>query len=139
VILVVCRLIAVPFSYLQQPRVIAEVIGGILLGPTALGRWSWFSETLFKPSSLKPLGLLANLGLIFFLLLMGLELDLAIVQQRARVSILISLAGIVVPFALSIGVSFFFYYNLPNVSDGGSFVNFLLFIGVAMSITVCTS
>jgi Kef-type K+ transport system membrane component KefB len=135
----VCRAIAVPFGYVQQPRVIAEVIGGILLGPTALGRWTWFSETLFQSTSLKPLGLLANLGLIFFLLLMGLELDLAIVKQRARVSIMISLAGIVVPFALSIGVSYFFYYNLPNVSDGGSFINFLLFTGVAMSITVCLS
>ena len=131
-------MVAIPFGYIRQPRVIAEVIAGILLGPTALGRWTWFRTTFFKKSSMGPLGLLANLGLIFFLLLMGLELDLSIVKKRARISIIISLAGILVPFALSVGVSEFFFRYLPGVAElpNISYLNFVLFIGVAMSITV---
>ncbi len=86
-----------------------------------------------------PLSLLANIGLIFFLLLMGLELDIGIVRSRARVSAAISLAGIVLPFTLSIGVSTFYYNYLPGMAEAGSYVNLLLFIGVAMSITVSES
>lgn len=124
-----------PFTLFDHDR-IAEVIGGILLGPTALGRWTWFSSTIFPTQSMGPLSLLANIGLIFFLLLMGLELDIGIVRSRARVSAAISLAGIVLPFTLSIGVSTFYYNYLPGMAESGSYVNLLLFIGVAMSITV---
>ncbi len=67
---------------------------------------------------------------------MGLELDIGIVRSRARVSAAISFAGILLPFVLSIGVSTFFYNYLPGMAEAGSYVNLLLFIGVAMSITV---
>ncbi|RKO90697.1 Cation/H+ exchanger, partial [Blyttiomyces helicus] len=134
IILAVCRAISVPFSYVNQPRVIAEVIGGILLGPTALGRWKWFATNIFPPAQLGPLNILANVGLIFFLLLMGLELDLGIVQKRAKISLSISLTGIIGTFALSIGVSRFFYLNIPGLDEKG-YTNFMLFIGVAMSVT----
>ncbi|KAJ3266955.1 hypothetical protein HDU77_008300 [Chytriomyces hyalinus] len=135
VILVVCRSISYGFKFVQQPAVIAEVIGGILLGPTALGKWAWFSNTIFPKSSIPTLSILANFGLTLFMLLMGLELDLSVVAKRARVSLIISLTGIVSTFILAAGVSRFFYVYLDGVSELGSFPKFFVFIGVAMSVT----
>ncbi|KAJ3300800.1 K(+)/H(+) antiporter [Blyttiomyces sp. JEL0837] len=135
VILLVCRAISVPFKYLNQPRVIAEVIGGILLGPSALGRWTWFNQTVFPVKSLAPLNLLANFGLIMFLLLMGLELDLSGVVKRLKTSLSISFTGICVTFLISIGVSRFFYLNIPGMAETVDYPKLLIFIGVAMSVT----
>ena len=103
---------------------------------TFSGRWEWFSRTVFPPTGLGPLNLLANLGLILFLLLMGLELDLSTVAKRAKTSLTISLTGIIGTFALSTGVSKFFYENIPGLTEQTSYASFLLFIGVAMSVTV---
>ncbi|KAJ3103075.1 K(+)/H(+) antiporter [Phlyctochytrium bullatum] len=124
IILCVCRLISVPFKFLRQPAVIAEVIGGILMGPSALGRWKWFMSNFFPPESLPTLNVLANFGLLMFLLLMGLELDLSVVAKRARVSLTISLTGILLTFTLSIGIA-----------DNVDYPKLLLFIGVACSVT----
>ncbi|KAI9315422.1 Sodium/hydrogen exchanger family-domain-containing protein, partial [Zopfochytrium polystomum] len=135
VILLACRAISYPFRFLRQPRVIAEVIGGILLGPTALGRWTWFRSTIFPSASLPPLNLLANLGLVLFLLLMGLELDLSVVAKRARTSLTISFTGICLTFAISIGISRFFYLYIPGIADSVEYPKLLIFIGVAMSVT----
>ncbi|KAI9203056.1 Sodium/hydrogen exchanger family-domain-containing protein [Polychytrium aggregatum] len=134
IILGVCRIIAVPFKYIQQPRVIAEVIGGIVLGPTLLGRWTWFQTTFFPPASMAFINLLANVGLLLFLMLMGLELDLSLIAKKWRTSLSISLTGMSMCFALSVGVSTFFYRNIDGLS-GLDFTNFALFIGVAMSVT----
>ena len=136
IILFTCRLIAIPFSYLKQPRVIAEVIGGILLGPTALGRWDWFRNTFFQsPATMRPLQMLADVGLILFMLLIGLELDMRIVRKNIRASITISLAGFLIPFGLSVAVSYFFYNFFDFGDSKPDFSKFLLFIGVAMSVT----
>ncbi|KAJ3190979.1 K(+)/H(+) antiporter [Irineochytrium annulatum] len=135
VILGACRLISIPFKYINQPSVIAEVIGGILLGPTALGRWSWFTNTIFPKSSLESLSVLSSFGLLLFLLLMGLELDLGVVVKRARISLTISLTGIISTFVLSIGVSRFFYLYIPGIQELVPYPKLLLFIGVAMSVT----
>ncbi|KAJ3217160.1 K(+)/H(+) antiporter [Dinochytrium kinnereticum] len=140
IILCVCRAISYPFKFLRQPSVIAEVIGGILMGPTALSRWPWFKKNIFPGDSLPVLSVLANLGLLMFLLLMGLkwflqELDLSVVAKRARVSLTISLTGIACTFALSVGVSRFFYDMFPDISNGVAYPKLMLFIGVAMSVT----
>ncbi|KAJ3213756.1 K(+)/H(+) antiporter [Dinochytrium kinnereticum] len=124
-----------PFKFIRQPSVIAEVIGGILMGPTALSRWPWFRTNIFPTESLSALNVLANLGLLLFLLLMGLELDLLVVAKRARISLAISLTGIASTFALSLGVSRYFYDLFPDLSNGVAYPKILLFIGVAMSVT----
>ena len=131
-----CRLISIPFAYIHQPKVIAEIVGGILLGPTLMGRWSWFSSTIFPIKQLAPLQLMAWIGLTLFLFVMGMELDMVSVRARYKKSLAISLTGIFCPFAISIGVSYYFYDNLmKDVNPKSSFTVFLLFIGVAMSIT----
>lgn len=73
IIIIFCRLLAYPLRYLGQPRVIAEVIGGILLGPSVLMRIPGFQTNIFPTNSMPILNNVANLGLILFLFLTGLE------------------------------------------------------------------
>lgn len=119
---------------LKQPRVISEVIAGILLGPSVVGRIPGFASTIFNPQSLPYLNLVSTLGLVLFLFLVGLELDPALVVKRAKFALGISFAGMALPLGVGAAVSYVLYEELgPNTTVG--FGQFLLFCGVAMSIT----
>ncbi|OBZ90557.1 K(+)/H(+) antiporter 1 [Choanephora cucurbitarum] len=133
IILVFCRILAVPLGYIRQPRVIAEVIGGIILGPSVLGRIPHFRETIFPKESLPFLNLVATMGLVFFLFQVGLEVDLRIVKRDWKKSFSIAVAGMALPFGLGAAVSVGLY-RLQNDSSI-PFSSFLLFLGVAMAIT----
>ncbi|KAJ3125919.1 K(+)/H(+) antiporter [Nowakowskiella sp. JEL0407] len=139
IIIIVARLLAVILSYLRQPTVIAEVIGGILLGPSALGQITAYKEAIFPSSSLPFLSLVANVGLILFLFIVGLELDPLELVQNSVQSLTISLAGVIFPFALSILVSKVLYDFVMTADVAGAalppFTSFMVFTGVAMSIT----
>jgi Kef-type K+ transport system membrane component KefB len=63
-----CRILALAGAYFKQPRVIFEVIGGILLGPSAIGRNSEYLQRIFSPNSLGYIGLVANFGIFYFAL-----------------------------------------------------------------------
>ncbi|GAB4857468.1 Cation/H(+) antiporter 18, variant 2 [Ancistrocladus abbreviatus] len=126
------RLLAFVMRPLRQPRVIAEVIGGILLGPSALGRDKSYLEAIFPSKSFTVLDTLANLGLIFFLFLAGLEIDLKSLRQTGGKALGIAIAGISLPFALGIGSSFVLR---ETICKGVNALSCLVFMGVAMSIT----
>ncbi|KAJ1979220.1 K(+)/H(+) antiporter [Dimargaris verticillata] len=128
-----CRLIGYGLSFLKQPLVIAEIIAGILLGPSAFGRIPHFTENIFPKESINFLSIVANLGLLLFLFIVGLELDLATFKSKLYKAFSISVAGMVFPFALGCAVSYAIY-ELLDVKDV-SFGTFLLFMSVALAIT----
>jgi Kef-type K+ transport system membrane component KefB len=141
IIIIFCRLLHYPLSLLRQPRVIAEVIGGILLGPSVMGRIPGFSDAIFPPESMPNLSLVANLGLVLFLFLVGLEVDLRYFVSNWRLAISVGVAGMALPFGLGCAISWGLYHefrNEPGIKPI-AFGTYMLFIGIAMAITVCRS
>lgn len=137
VILCVCRALHYPLGYLKEPRVVGEVLGGILLGPSVFGRIPGFSDAIFPPESIPNLNNVANLGLILFLFIIGLEVDLRYFFSNWRIALSVSAAGMVVPFSLGAAISHGLYMQFKD-EPGTEYIaygTYLLFIGIAMSIT----
>ncbi|KAF7502826.1 hypothetical protein GJ744_005019 [Endocarpon pusillum] len=137
VIIIFCRLLHFPLSKVRQPRVIAEVIGGILLGPTAMGRIPGFQANLFPADSMPPLSLAANLGLVLFLFLVGLEVDIRLLISNWRVALSVGALGMALPFGLGCAIAWGLYHQFKDEPGLApiSFGVFMLFVGVAMAIT----
>lgn len=133
VIMLTTQLLSLLLRSMRQPRVIAEVLGGILLGPTALGRIPGFTKHIFPSDSLPFLSLVANIGLVLFLFLVGLEIDGKVIKRNARLSAAIAFGGMVLPFGLGSAFSMAIYKKFVDPSI--QFTHFLLFVGVAFSIT----
>ncbi len=122
------------FRFLGQPPVIGEVVAGIALGPSLLGRVWPEAAAFLLPESVAPfLGVIAQLGVILYMFLIGLDLNLNVLQGRARAVLSISQVSIALPFAMGLALAFFLYPRLS--SSDVPFLSFALFIGVAMSIT----
>ena len=138
IVISIARTIHFPLAKLRQPRVIAEVITGIILGPSVMGRIPGFTQHIFPTTSMPAFTLVANLGLVFFLFLVGLEVDLRFLASNWRVALSVGLAGMAVPFGLGCGIAWGLYHEFR--SDSGlapiSFGVYMLFIGVALAITV---
>ena len=133
-IIIVARFFGWVFRKIGQPSVIGEIIAGIVLGPSLLGLYfPDFSIDLFPVESLGNLQFLSQIGLILFMFVIGMELDLKVLQNRAKDAIVISHASIVIPFALGIGLAYFVYFKFAP--EGVAFLPFALFMGIALSIT----
>ncbi len=134
VILLASRVTAYIFGFIGQPAVMGEIVGGILLGPSLLGLLApSVSHFLFPPESLGRLQSLSQLGLILYMFIVGMEIDFGKLRAKVAEAFLISHSGIVFPFFLGMGLSFFLYKDF--CPQGVSFLPFALFMGVAMSIT----
>lgn len=114
IIIIFSRVLAVGFRRLNQPTVIAEVIGGIILGPTVMGRIPGFSAHIFPVPSLPYLNLVATIGLVLFMFLVGLEVDLRLMRKSAKECATVSLVGIAVPLALGAALSKGIYDNFVD-------------------------
>jgi Kef-type K+ transport system membrane component KefB len=133
-VVVVGRLLGRLFAYIGQPPVIGEVVGGILLGPSFLGWLAPAASSYLLPPSVAPfLGMVAQLGVILYMFLVGLELNAGLLRERAHTTVAISHASIVVPFILGAMLALGLYPRLS--SSDVPFSSFALFLGVAMSIT----
>lgn len=134
VIVIVARFFGWLFNKIGQPSVIGEIIAGIVLGPSLFGMY--FPETsaaVFPVESLGNLGLLSQVGLILFMFVIGMELDLKVLKTKAHDAVVISHASIIIPFALGMILSYFIYTTYAP--EGINFLSFSLFMGIAMSIT----
>ncbi|KXN89515.1 K(+)/H(+) antiporter 1, partial [Leucoagaricus sp. SymC.cos] len=118
---------------IRQPRVISEVIGGIILGPTVMGRIPHFKDRIFPDVGMPLLNLTSTVGLVFYLFLVGLEIDTRMVKRRAAASAAVSVAGLVIPLGLGAAVGIGIYHEFINPSV--NFGYFLLFVAVAVGIT----
>jgi len=133
-IIIVARILGWLSLKIGQPAVIGEIIAGIMLGPSFAGAFlPDFSTALFPAQSLGNLQLLSQIGLILFMFIVGMELDLKKLKNRANDVVLISHASIILPFTLGFGLSYFIFIFLSLA--GLLFISFVLFMGVAMSIT----
>jgi Kef-type K+ transport system membrane component KefB len=134
VILVVARLVGGVFRRFGQPRVVGEMLAGILLGPSVLG-WVWpdLSSALFAPSSLGSLNAVSQVGLLVFMFLVGLEFDGKMLAGQRGAALIVSHVSISTPFILGAAVA---YWLFPRFAPPGTeFVGFALFMGAAMSVT----
>jgi Kef-type K+ transport system membrane component KefB len=134
VIVVTARVVGELFGLIGQPAVIGEVIGGIMLGPSLLGRVAPEMYARLLPASVTPfLGVYAQLGVILYLFLVGLELDLAVIRKSGHTTLAISHASIILPFLLGSGLALVLYPVLSTTDV--RFTVFALFLGVSLSVT----
>lgn len=103
-------------------------------GPTAMGRIPHFTNAIFPKPSLPFLSLVANIGLVLFLFIVGLEVDFKLMRKNWRAATGVGLIGLIVPFAVGAAVSRGLYDRFVD-SEVVGFGNFLLFICVAFAIT----
>lgn len=137
ILLAAARIMGELARMLKQPMVLGEILAGILLGPTVLGSCApSFSATLFPSTGPNAIILngLTTLSVTLFLLVAGMELDLSTVWRQGRTAITVSLAGIIIPFA----VGFVVAYGSPKMlgrEHGADLITFALFIATALSIS----
>lgn len=133
-IIIAARVFAFFAKKIGQPTVIGEIIAGILLGPSFVGHYfPEFSVFLFPKESLPNLQFFSQIGLILFMFIIGMELDLNILKKKAHEAVIISHASIILPFVLGVGLAYSMYLNYAP--ENVNFLSFSLFIGIAMSIT----
>ncbi|MXN93146.1 cation/H(+) antiporter [Flavobacterium sp. Sd200] len=119
---------------LGQPSVIGEMIAGIVLGPSLVGLYfPEYSALLFPKESLGNLQFLSQIGLILFMYVIGMELDLSVLKNKAKDAVIISHASIIIPFTLGLCLAYYIYEQFAPA--GVAFSSFGLFMGIAMSIT----
>jgi Kef-type K+ transport systems, membrane components len=134
VVLFTVRLFSYLFKYIGQPGVIGEIVAGIVLGPSLLGYiFPDFFGFLFRPESMGNLQIVSQIGLILFMFVIGMEVDFRTLKNKINETLVISHAGILVPFFLGILSSYWIYEKYA--AQQTAFLPFALFIGISMSIT----
>lgn len=133
-VIVLARMVATIFRRFHQPPVVGEILAGIMLGPSLLGRfWPAGYAYLLPPTVAPFLNIIAQVGVILYMFLVGLELDPSLLRKRGHVTVAISHTSIIVPFILGAALALFIYPVLS--SSDVPFTSFSLFLGVSMSVT----
>ncbi|MDR3059686.1 MAG: cation:proton antiporter [Dysgonomonas sp.] len=133
-IIIVARIFGWIFKKIGQPTVLGEILAGIVLGPSLLGLYfPEVSTFIFPTQSIGNLQVLSQIGLVLFMFVIGMELNLNVLKNKAHEAVVISHASIIVPFAAGIGLAYFIYTSFAP--EGVAFASFGLFLGISMSIT----
>ncbi len=136
VILLVCQAVGRLARHAGQPQVVAEMIGGVLLGPSLLGLfWPSVSARLFPPESMKVLFPVSQLGLAIYMFVVGLEFRVDIVRRRFGSAVAVSLAGMLAPFLLGALLGWYFHGNTRLFPEKTSLFEATIFLGASMCIT----
>lgn len=133
VILLAVRIFGWICQKIGQPTVVGEIFAGIVLGPSLLGLYfPQISEFIFPESSLTNIEFLSQIGLVLFMFIVGMELNLKTIKSKANDALIISHVSIAVAFALGVLSAYFLFgkYTYNNTV----FLPFALFMGIAMSI-----
>ncbi len=135
-ILGVCRVVGIVFKRLGQSQVVSEMIAGVVMGPSLMG-WMFpgLSSYLFPVDSKPILFSVAQVGLVLYMFLIGVEFDVDLIKSRLRSAASVSLAGIVVPFALGAALAYFLVGDASLFAARTTALQAVLFMGAAMSIT----
>ncbi|GAV56008.1 hypothetical protein ZYGR_0AZ01800 [Zygosaccharomyces rouxii] len=137
-ILATCNLLHIPFAKIRQPKVISEVIAGIILGPTVFGQIPNYMETVFPENSIPGLNLTANLGIILFMFFLGLEVDKEFIKRHLKTALSIGLITLAVPFGFGCLFSIPLYNSYAKNNEGTKHVKFdvfMCFIATSISVT----
>jgi Kef-type K+ transport system membrane component KefB len=134
VVTAAARVLGAMFRKIHQPPVIGEVLAGILLGPSLLGHFAPGAQAFLFPASILPaIGVLAQVGVLLYMFLVGLELDTTLLRKKGHATLVISHASILAPFVLGAVVALWVYPKLS--SREVPFELFAMFMGVALSVT----
>jgi len=134
VIVIVARLLGTAAKTIGQPPVVGEMIAGILIGPSVMGHWLPRVSAFLFPSQVLPyLSAVSQIAVIFFMFLVGVDLDAGLLRQKGGSSLVISQASIFAPFVLGAALAPWLYSSLS--APGVSFAVFALFLGISMSVT----
>lgn len=138
IIYCMASIINYPLQKLKQPRAVGDIIAGVILGPTAFGKIPNFTDTIFPKASIPGLTLVSNIGIILFLFVVGLDVDIEFMKKNMKTAVSVGFLTISVPFGIGCGISVGIYNqyrknntNLPEIE----FTTFMVYIATAMSIT----
>ncbi len=136
IILAFCQVVGRIAVRFGQPQVVAEMIAGVMLGPSLLGlMFPGWSAKLFPPESMKVLFPISQLGLAAYMFVVGLEFRVDIVQKRFRSAVAVSLAGMLMPFVLGVGLGWYFFHHTALFPPKTSLMEATIFLGASMCIT----
>ncbi|HKY23013.1 MAG TPA: cation:proton antiporter [Vicinamibacterales bacterium] len=136
VILLACRVVGGLMRFVGQPRVMGEMIAGVLLGPSLLGAIApSMHAALFPPASLGVMSVVSQLGLVLYMFVVGTHLHTDFIKQAFRGAMLISLAGVIAPFVLGAALASFLHTDGRFFAAGVSSWQSMIYLGAAMSVT----
>ncbi|TKY60437.1 Cation/H(+) antiporter 15 [Spatholobus suberectus] len=130
-VVITTRLFVFILKPIRQPRVISEMLGGILLGPSVLGKNKTFSDAVFPQRSVILIETMSNVGILYFMFLVGVGMDASAIRRIGRKAVAIGVVGMILPFAFGTFFAFFFIKLSEEDSRSSAYV---LFLGVVLSV-----
>ncbi|XP_040959819.1 cation/H(+) antiporter 15 [Gossypium hirsutum] len=135
IVVATTRIMVFVLKPLRQPRVVSEILfeqGGVILGPSVLGRVQGFASTIFPSRSVMVLETMANVGLVYFLFLVGVEMDLTVLRKTGKRALAVAIGGMILPFVVGICFTIVLHERKPKSLNTATYI---LLLGVTLSVT----